>query len=596
MSNRNGATPNSVKGAFSRFLKDQSGSVTQILGLAAIPMFLAAGAAVDTARINREHASFNMAVDSAVLAVAADDRSALTGLSDSQKAARIEELETFAKEYIEANYSAEQGTESSVTVELAINDQAIDITAHHQFPTTIMSMAGINTIELDAHARVQKAMRPIELVMVMDTTGSMGTTYMDQAKQAARTLMNRLYGGTKTEVPESEFIRVALVPFAAAVRLNTAAYDFKLDWIDTAGLNPLSKLNFTSSSWNNYYAWSRLKSSGSSYHTWNGCVESRMSSATPATDYLANDIAPNSAVGSSLFPAYFYPDDPTTSGSGYSGYSNGSWFNDYVGNYSPLSSTPPATGYETSGMGKSDSYKTSSSWTSRLKNQAKYDGKNIGAENMTYSGANKGPWLGCSKSKVVPMTYKRANVESGIDSMVAAGGTNIAEGLAWGWRVISPTEPFTKVEGSASYPATDIAPYGHPRWQKIMVLMTDGENDPYVRSGSSIVELSLSGSAYNSYGRGYEAIANNRYGTTSLNSLDDEINNDMSTICERIKDAGITLYTTAFRVSSPTVTGRLEDCATSPDHYSYAASGADLTAFFDHIGQDVLNKSIYVSK
>ena len=31
--------------------------------------------------------------------------------------------------------------------------------------------------------------------MVMDTTGSMGTTYMDQAKTAARNLLTKLYGG-----------------------------------------------------------------------------------------------------------------------------------------------------------------------------------------------------------------------------------------------------------------------------------------------------------------------------------------------------------------------------------------------------------------
>ena len=90
-----------------------------------------------------------------------------------------------------------------------------------------------------------KAMRPIELVLVMDTTGSMATDdKIGGAKTAARNLLNTVYGGSAASVPESEYLRVALVPFAAGVRLNKNAYDFNLNWIDTTGANPLSKLNF----------------------------------------------------------------------------------------------------------------------------------------------------------------------------------------------------------------------------------------------------------------------------------------------------------------------------------------------------------------
>ena len=54
-------------------------------------------------------------------------------------------------------------------------------------------------------------------------------------------------------------MRVALVPFAAGVRLNKNAYDFNLNWIDTTGANPLSKLNFNDTTWNNYTTWGKLK-------------------------------------------------------------------------------------------------------------------------------------------------------------------------------------------------------------------------------------------------------------------------------------------------------------------------------------------------
>ena len=169
------------------FRENHLGSVTQITAVAALPMLLAAGAAIDTVRINREQVAFNAAVDSATLAVAADDRASLGGLSDSQRAARIAELEAFAKEYMAENYTPQYGSNPEMAVNITITGQAIDLTASHDFPTTIMSLTGITDINLTAHSQVMKAMRPIEIALVMDTTGSMASSgKIDGAKTAAR--------------------------------------------------------------------------------------------------------------------------------------------------------------------------------------------------------------------------------------------------------------------------------------------------------------------------------------------------------------------------------------------------------------------------
>jgi hypothetical protein len=189
------------------------------------------------------------------------------------------------------------------------------------------------------------------------------------------------------------------------------------------------------------------------------------------------------------------------------------------------------------------------------------------------------------------MTYKRANVEAGINAMTAAGNTLIPEGIAWGYRVLSPTEPFTKVEGTTSIPADTISTYGHPRWQKIMVLMTDGDND--LSAGVD----DLNGTTYSAYGRGKEDLANNRFGSTSSSSKITEADTIMAAACSKVKAEGTELYVTSFGsgVSSST-RARLQACATDADNYQHATSSADLAAFFNHIGEDVLNKSIYVSK
>ena len=558
---------------FKRFLKDSGATVTQIFALAAVPIFLAAGAAIDTARITNEHSKFNAAVDSAVIAVAADDRAAVQGLSGQGLTNRMNLLEGLAAEYVAKNYNAS----GEITVDLSITGQEVKLDADINFPTTIMAITGVESVALEASSTVKKAMRPIELVMVMDTTGSMSSGgKIEGAKTAAHNLLSTLYGGSLGTEPRSEFIRTALVPFAAAVRLDTAAYDFDINWIDTAGVNYLSKINFdavtTPAVWNNYYAWSRLKKTSSAYHTWNGCVETRKRGSGAST-YNVSDIAPTNADPDSLFPAYFSFDAPSSS-----------YGADYI---SKGSTTTPQS--ECYGL---TSTQCSSTTTTNLRikqeNYRKYDGKNIGAESASASG----PWKGCAASKMVPMTYDRGRVEAGIDAMAATGNTLIGEGLAWGWRAISPGEPFTKVEGSGGLSATTLSPYGDARWQKIVVLMTDGDNDLAFDS------YGYNGTTYSAYGASGETMITNRFGATSgASTLETILDNDMLSVCTKVKASGVTLYVASFGSGVSTATrARLQACATGTGYYQHANAPSDLAAFFNHIGQDVINKSIYVAK
>jgi hypothetical protein len=409
---------------------------------------------------------------------------------------------------------------------------------------------------------------------------------IEGAKAAAHELLDTIYSGSLSTAPRSEYLRTALVPFSGAVRLNKNAYDYNLDWVDTTGANPLSKLNFNQSiaaptAWNNYTAWSSIKYSSSAYHTWNGCLEARMRGTTPGVnDYNTNDVAPTLSTPETLFPAYFSPDTYTA------GSPSGS---NYGINYITGTSLS-AVGSECRGLSSSTVCSSTSSTNLYMKqeNYYKYVDRNVGVE----STSSYGPWRNCTVSTIVPMTYDRAKVEAGIDAMVASGPTVIPEGLAWGWRVISPTEPFTKVEGSGSLAATTISPYNDVRWQKIMVLMTDGDND--VSPGS----YTLNGTTYTAYGRQYETLATNRFGTTSTGSIEGALDTAMSTICTNIKANGVKLYVAAFGTGISTATKNLlKNCSSGADegYYAEATTSADLAAFFDHIGQDVLNKSIYVS-
>jgi Flp pilus assembly protein TadG len=575
-----------IAAKFKSYLCDSAATTSAIFGIAAIPFFMAAGVAVDMSRANMEQTAFHAALDSAALAIAADERSSTQGLSDSQITAREAELKVIAEDYVEANYRSESFTAEITALDVQITGQDVTLTATAQFPTTIMGVFGIDSIDLDFLSRIKKAMRPIEMVMVMDTTGSMASSgKIEGAKAAAHKLLDTLYSGSLSSQPRSEYLRTALVPFSGAVRLNKAAYDFNLNWIDTTGVNPLSKVNLNAVSgvpaaWNNYYAWSQVKKSSTAYHSWNGCVEARMrGSAATFTDYNTNDVAPSLSLPATLFPAYFNPDATNSTSS----------YNFGMSYITGTSTSASAVGSECAGLSSSVcSSTTSANVYQKQENWRKYMNTNIGAE----STSTNGPWTNCTGSSIVPMTYDRAKVEAGIDAMVATGPTVIPEGLAWGWRVLSPTEPFTKVEGSGSLTATTISPYNDVRWTKTLVLMTDGDND--VSPGS----YTVNGTTYTSYGFQGETLATNRFNTNSTGSIQTNLNTAMSTICASVKAKGVNIYVAAFGTGISTATKNLlKACASDPDStfYAEATSPAALTAFFDHIGEDVLSKSIYVA-
>ncbi len=547
------------------FARDSRGNMTMILALSALPMFACISAAVDYASMTNDITKFKAAADSALLAVVGSDKAKLTGLSDAQKAARLTELQNLAKTYIAKNFPDRYGS-AVPTPTLIIDGQTVRMNVSYKVNAPMLSTFGLYSPTITVDSAVKKAASPVELVMVMDTTGSMGTTFMDQAKVAARNLLTKVYGGSAAAVADNENVRVALVPFSGAVRLNTSAYDFDLSWIDTTGAAAVSKLNFTNTDWHNYMAWQQL-----SGRPWNGCVEAR------AGAYKTDDTAPLS--GSTLFTPYFAPDEASFSGSTNSPYN---YLNSYIG----TSGTPN----ETTGLSSTVlSTINDTNSLARQNNQAKYVNRTITAE----SSSDYGPWFNCAKSSIVPMTYNRSKVEAGITAMRASGSTVIPEGLAWGWRVLSPGAPFTKVEAGPTQAASTIAPYGDVRWRKVMVLMTDGEND-VMSSGNQI--NTLNGTWYSAYGRGRAAIANNRFGTTSSSGWNSALDTNMLTLCSNIKAEGITLYTVAFRVSSPTILNNLRNCATSVSHYSYAADGVALGTIFDHIGENVTNEQITLIK
>lgn len=156
-------------------------------------------------------------------------------------------------------------------------------------------------------------------------------------------------------------------------------------------------------------------------------------------------------------------------------------------------------------------------------------------------------------SALARLSNDQASVKNQIDAMIATGETYIPSGLIWGWRVLSPDLPFA-----------DAAPTSQQDVRKFMIVMTDGTNTK---------------SPDYPYHWGTDA--------TLANQLTIEA-------CTNIKASGVTIYTVVFGVDDPTGAQLMKDCATSAGNYYSAATGADLSAAFNSIGQSLV--AIHLTK
>src|SRR5690606_23275729 len=80
-------------------------------------------------------------------------------------------------------------------------------------------------------------------------------------------------------------------------------------------------------------------------------------------------------------------------------------------------------------------------------------------------------------------------IKDAIDAMAPLGATNVPEGLAWGWRVLSSKAPFTEGRGD-SEKGND----------KVVIVLTDGANTYYTPSSLGANDLADNKSTYSSYG------------------------------------------------------------------------------------------------
>lgn len=507
---------------------DQRGVVAMITALAVIPLFASLGLAIDGARGYLLQSRLSYAIDAAGLA---GGRAFDTDL-------REEDILQFFEANFPEGYmdSSLVGGVPTIVFDDAANTITIEATA--TIPTRLMSIAGIDEMTVSARTVIQRQLPGMELVLVMDNTGSMrGGGKIGAMKDAATDLVNILYGDRETV---DEFW-IGLVPYAATVNIGNG----RISWMD--GFNPNS---FQPSSWK-------------------GCIEARSypndsNDARPQVEKwqpflwpstLEQYPNPHHAAGAGGYDE----DDPDTWGE----YLNGDNQWDPDGAQSDLKED---NGDQNNGTGPNLGCGPAitpliASKTNVLEAIDEmlpwHRGGTMANLGLAWGWRALSPewrsrWGGATPAEL-PQDYGLSNLTKAV-ILLTDGQNQWYDWPGTTWSVDGETH-YSGIPGSNKYP-------------------DDYDND---------FKAAWPGADYTAYGR----LSEGRLGTTSNSAANVVIDNRMLELCTAMKAQGIVIYTITFQLNNSTTQQLYRNCATSEDFYFNSPSNSDLQQVFVQIADEL---------
>lgn len=498
------------------FAQEQRGNVAVLFAFAAVPLLGLLSGAVDITRQARYKAQVLSAMDAAAIALV---RRGAPSDADADR---------FVNEFIVTMLPADRDPMLHLA---SFNATEIEggyrVSSDGFMDTAFMSVIGIDDLPLDLSSEVTSSSGSFEVALALDNTGSMPRFGRIEAlRNSAAVLVDELYSDPGSQ----ERVKMALVPFVTAVNVKTKGV-FQDSWIEPTGDPLLYGANFSEPS-------DRLAVFAGMRVDWKGCVEARQA------PYDEEDTSP--AGPATRWVPYLWPDEPDDRGFG----------NNYL---------------KDTGSG--------SDWN-RLRDVAKYSVRpGVNVSNTK----SKGPNAACPRP-IVELTNDIARMHREIEQMTPhntsggnSSGTNVAQGLMWAWRVLSPQEPFS--QGVS---------YDNRETTKVLVLLSDGRNQ--VVDNNDVTE-----SDYTSYGY----LAAGRLGSTNdYRKAERAVDGKVKRICDSIKKERIRVYTLLFQVDFEETQEIFRDCASKDANgkplYYYIPDASQLETAFQEIGKDLT--SIYVSR
>ena len=604
-----------------RFGRDRRGSVATFVAISLLPIVASIGISVDGARAYLARARLSQALDAAALA---GGRVMFETTRNADIAMYFNA--NFPQGFMGATVAGPTASGGNIAVD--VTGQIITVTASATLPTTFMQVVGQTTMTVNASTTVTRANSGLEVVLVMDNTGSMNNNgKLAAMKSAAQSLVDTLYGSNDTV----NNLYVGLGPFVSMVNVGSG----HSSWTSIAS-NPsliVATLARTTNSGisspgnstvcittllaHNFMDGALVQIAGAAPAVYNGRYQIRTGTANSTTGctidsgnaakrfwYIINNTSattPAAGVVTAQRPPVVYPAaapwkgcvemraDPYETTSAEAPPSTASF---------PKAFWPSTNGVRWYDTVKTSSYfkqlmKTSSNQTSYVLGDNEWTTSSI---SETSSSSSKGPNKGCATA-ITPLQPSKSVVTAGISAMAAwsgAGGTAVPTGLAWGWRVLSPN--YRGLWGAPT-PATLPLDYGTEKMSKVVVLLTDGKNE--VIQGSSNGDMPGCDGGIDAYRNykcpqdseytGYGRMSERRFGSSidTKDKFTSELNSRITSLCAAIKAKQIIVYTILLQVNDATTDQLYKDCATKPEYYFNSPSSADLAGIFNTIAQQL---------
>jgi Flp pilus assembly protein TadG len=240
-----------------RFWVDRDGNVAIIFALAIIPIVGAMGAAVDYSMASAYRTDVQKALDATALA--------LSKLMPTDQGT----LDTVGNQYFQANLGYHSLQNLSLTVTPGTG--TLKLSATGTYPVRLANIIGADKIDLGASAEVKWSIGKVEIALVLDNSGSMGSySRMTYLKEAAHNLLDVLENAAKN--PDDA--KVAIVPFDQIAGVGPGYVNESwLDWTEWEAANgTCSKSSYKSlaSCTSNGGVWTPANHSA-----WEGCVRDR---------------------------------------------------------------------------------------------------------------------------------------------------------------------------------------------------------------------------------------------------------------------------------------------------------------------------------
>lgn len=504
------------------FARSESGMTLPLLAVSMVAITGMTGLAIDTARMQLVQSKLQSSLDAAGLAGGAT--------------VSTENLNTEVSKYLNVNFNGYMGaTVTGSSVSINSSNTILTLSATATIPSTFLNVIGISTITVNASSQITRAVTGLELVMVLDNTGSMtnsaggSETKLQALQSASVTLINSLFAAGSAN------LWVGIVPFSEAVNIGTGHPTWMNTTYDT-GISTMQVQTTTPSETVTGPGWGTT--------SWTGCVDARLS----GEDII--DDPPGS--GSTLFEAYYWPSDnlnytaeSNTPNSGYNPWATLVWKRCKGSSCSNVNSTCSTSGGYTC---------TFNGYT--------YE--------SPLNSTNQGPNLECPQ-QVTTMTNNSSSLITAVDAMTAQGDTEINQGMFWGWAMLSPRWQGLW-GGSMSANGLPLA-YGTPGMAKAVILMTDGYD-------------TIDNLAHGAYW----FLENGRTGSTNSATAVSDLDSKTLAICNAMKAKGIYIYTVALGTETDAASlALLQNCATASNYYFNSPSTSQLQGIFNTIGDSLSN-------